>query len=64
MVANLVSFFAETSPITYFSITEQMVTPLANAINNSLEIMVPIGLGFMACFVGISAIKRVVYTFI
>lgn len=64
MLANVVSFFAETSPITYFSITDQMVVPLANAINSSLEVSVPIGLGFMGTFIGISALKRVFYTFI
>lgn len=46
-----------------FEITSATVQPLIDAINSGLTTLVPIGIGIMATFVGVSLIKRVIYTF-
>lgn len=47
-----------------FVISEATVEPLTNAINSGLTTLVPIGIGIMATFLGVSLIKRVIYTFL
>lgn len=47
-----------------FTITSNTVAPVTNAINSGLSTLVPIGIGIMGTFIGISLIKRVIYTFL
>lgn len=47
-----------------FTITASTVSPVTNAINSGLTTLVPIGIGIMGTFIGISLIKRVIYTFL
>lgn len=50
--------------ITQFEVTEALVKPITDGINSGLTTLVPIGIGIMATFIGISLIKRVIYTFL
>lgn len=45
-------------------ITATLVKPITDAINSGLTTLVPIGIGIMGTFIGISLIKRVIYTFL
>lgn len=47
-----------------FEITQNVITPLTESISDGLATLVPIGIGIMATFIGISLIKRVIYTFL
>lgn len=47
-----------------FTIGAELVEPIVQAINSGLSELVPIGIGIMATFVGISLVKRVIYTFL
>jgi len=47
-----------------FTITADTVAPVTNAINSGLSTLIPIGVGIMGTFIGISLIKRVIYTFL
>lgn len=47
-----------------FTVTADTVAPIVNAINSGLTTLVPIGIGIMGTFIGISLIKRVIYTFL
>lgn len=47
-----------------FTITSTLVEPITNAISSGLTTLVPIGLSIMGTFIGISLIKRVIYTFL
>lgn len=47
-----------------FQITADLVAPITSAINSGLTTLVPIGIGIMATFVGISLIPRVIYKFL
>lgn len=47
-----------------FAITAEMVKPVTDAISSGLTTLVPIGVGIMAAFVGISLIPRVIYRFL
>lgn len=47
-----------------FKITTELVNPIQSAINSGLETLIPIGIGIMATFIGISLIKRVIYSFL
>lgn len=47
-----------------FEITSTTLAPLTTAISEGLATLVPIGIGIMATFIGISLIKRVIYTFL
>lgn len=47
-----------------FEITADLVKPLTDAINSGLTTLVPIGIGIMATFVGISLIPRIIYKFL
>lgn len=46
------------------TITSELVAPVTTAINSGLTTLVPIGLGIMGTMIGISLIKRVIYTFL
>lgn len=50
-------------PVTTFTITSALVEPITNAINSGLTTLVPIGIGIMATFIGISLIPRIIYKF-
>ena len=52
------------SSVQAFTITADTVAPVTNAINSGLNTLIPIGVGIMATFIGISLIKRVIYTFL
>ena len=47
-----------------FEITSELVQPLVTAINSGLDVLVPIGIGIMAVFVGINLIPRIIYKFL
>lgn len=47
-----------------FAITADTVKPVTDAINSGLTTLIPIGIGIMGTFIGISLIKRVIYTFL
>ena len=47
-----------------FTITANTVAPVTQAINSGLSVLIPIGIGIMGTFIGISLIKRVIYTFL
>ena len=47
-----------------FAITADLVAPITSAINSGLTTLVPIGIGIMATFVGISLIPRIIYKFL
>lgn len=47
-----------------FTISADLVTPITSAINSGLTTLVPIGIGIMATFVGISLIPRIIYKFL
>lgn len=50
--------------VTPFEITADTVAPVTNAINDGLDVLVPIGVGIMGTFIGIHLIKRLIYTFL
>ena len=47
-----------------FTITAQTVAPVVEAISSGLTTLVPVGIGIMATFVGISLIPRIIYKFL
>lgn len=47
-----------------FTITADTVKPITDAISSGLTTLVPIGIGIMATFIGISLIPRIVYKFL
>lgn len=47
-----------------FTITAELVQPVVTAISSGLTTLVPVGIGIMATFVGLSLIPRVIYKFL
>lgn len=47
-----------------YTITADTVAPITTAITSGLTTLMPIGIGIMATFIGVSLIKRVIYTFL
>lgn len=47
-----------------FTITAETVAPVVDAISSGLTVLVPVGIGIMATFVGISLIPRIIYKFL
>lgn len=47
-----------------FAITAELVKPITDAISSGLTTLVPVGIGVMATFVGISLIPRIIYKFL
>lgn len=45
-------------------ITTEMLSPLTEGITSNMGILVPVGLGIMATFVGVRMIPKVVHWFI
>lgn len=46
-----------------FEITSAMVQPITTAISSGLTTLVPVGIGIMAAFIGLSLIPKVIYRF-
>lgn len=47
-----------------FAITAATVEPITTAISSGLSTLVPVGIGIMATFIGISLIPRIIYKFL
>lgn len=47
-----------------FVITAETVAPVVEAISSGLTTLLPVGIGIMATFVGISLIPRIIYKFL
>lgn len=47
-----------------FAITAELINPIQTAIDSGLSTLVPVGIGIMAVFVGISLIPRIIYKFL
>ena len=47
-----------------FAITAELVQPVVTAISTGLTTLLPIGIGIMATFIGISLIPRIIYKFL
>lgn len=47
-----------------FTITADLVKPVTDAISSGLTTLVPVGIGIMATFVGLSLIPRIIYKFL
>lgn len=47
-----------------FQITADLVEPITTALSSGLTTLVPIGIGIMATFIGISLIPRIIYKFL
>lgn len=47
-----------------FQITTELIKPITDAISSGLTVLVPVGLGIMATFIGLSLIPRIVYKFL
>lgn len=47
-----------------FTVTAELVAPITTAISSGLTTLVPVGIGIMATFVGISLIPRIIYKFL
>ena len=45
-------------------ITTEMLKPVTDSINSGLTTLVPMGLGIMGTMIGISLIRRIIYTFL
>lgn len=46
-----------------FTVTSELVAPLVTAIESGLTTLVPVGIGIMATFLGITLIPRIIYKF-
>ena len=47
-----------------FVITADLVEPVVTAISSGLTTLVPVGIGIMATFVGLSLVPRIIYKFL
>lgn len=47
-----------------FVITAELVEPITTALSSGLTTLVPVGIGIMATFIGISLIPRIIYKFL
>lgn len=50
--------------MTGFAITAELVEPITTALSSGLTTLVPVGIGIMATFIGISLIPRIIYKFL
>ena len=64
--ANAFFAFAEgtNNVITYWTVTDSLISPLFTAINSNIDAAIPYGLGIMGSFLGVNVLKRIIYTFI
>ena len=64
MAANMAALLAaETPTITYWTISDGLLTPLMTSINTHINAAVPYGLAIMGSLIGIQILKRVLYSF-
>lgn len=49
---------------TTFQVTAELVKPVTDAIHSGLTVLVPIGIGIMATFVGLNLVPRIIYKFL
>lgn len=56
-----ITAFAQSPPT--FALTEDMFKPLTDGITSNLAVVLPIGLGIFAIFIGIAIIPRVISKF-
>lgn len=47
-----------------FVINAELVKPITDALSSGLTTLVPVGIGIMATFIGISLIPRIIYKFL
>jgi hypothetical protein len=47
-----------------FVISAATVQPIVDAVHSGLTTLMPVGIGLMATFIGVSLIKRVIYSFL
>lgn len=47
-----------------FAITAELVAPITTAISSGLSTLVPVGIGIMATFIGLSLVPRIIYKFL
>ena len=47
-----------------FAITAELVAPITTALSSGLTTLVPVGIGIMETFIGISLIPRIIYKFL
>lgn len=47
-----------------FTITADLVKPVTDAISSGLTVLVPVGIGIMATFVGLNLVPRIIYKFL
>ena len=47
-----------------FAITAEMVKPITDAISSGLTTLLPVGIGIMSVFIGVSLIPRIIYKFL
>lgn len=47
-----------------FAITEALIKPLQDTISSGFDLLVPIGISVMGAFIGISLIKRLIFSFL
>lgn len=47
-----------------FTITADTVKPITDALASGLTTLLPVGIGIMATFIGISLIPRIIYKFL
>ena len=50
--------------ITYWTVSDGLISPLFDAINTNINACIPYGMGIMGSFVGINVLKRVLYSFL
>ena len=63
-MANIATVLALESPnITYWTISDGLLTPLMTSITTNINAAVPYGLAIMGSFIGIHVLKRVLYSF-
>lgn len=63
-MANIASILALEAPnITYWTISDGLLTPLMSSITTNINAAVPYGLAIMGSFIGIHVLKRVLYSF-
>lgn len=53
----------EAPNITYWTISDGLLTPLMTSITTNINAAVPYGLAIMGSFIGIHVLKRVLYSF-
>lgn len=53
-----------TTTVQAFQLTSAMIQPVVTAINDALATAVPIGFTVMGSMIGVSIVRRIVYSFI